>query len=35
MLPNLFNAISAPFDVHAVECENFGVCIASNDFFCT
>ena len=35
MLPNLFIAIGAPFDVHAAECENFGVRITSNDFFCT
>ena len=33
MLPNLFIAISAPWDVLVAECKQFGVCIAGDDFF--
>ena len=33
MLPNLFIAISAPWDVFIAECKQFGVCIAGDDFF--
>ena len=33
MLLNSFTAISAPLDVYVAQCKQFGVCIASDDFF--